>query len=92
VYLVEISANESQIVAGSMEGAILICTGDLVSTPLKGHTGSVRLLVISVNGDCIVLGSDDLTFGVRDIRTGQQVEKPLDHHTDAVDSVVFSSD
>jgi len=59
---------------------------------LCGHTDNVISVGFSPDGAHIVSGSHDRTIRIWDVRTGDEVTKPLVGHTDAVISVDFSPD
>jgi WD40 repeat protein len=63
-------------------------TGEL----LEGHTDEVNSVSFSLDGTCIVSGSEDMTVRLWDARTGQAVGDPLEGHTSWVRSVLFSPD
>ena len=58
---------------------------------LEGHTGSVRSVAFSPDGQLLASGSGDKTVRLWNPATGEQLQK-LKGHTDWVRSVAFSPD
>jgi WD40 repeat protein len=67
-------------------------TGAAIGQPLKGHTGSVRSVACSPDGQHIISGSNDRTIRIWDARTGAAIGQPLEGHTSWVSSVACSPD
>lgn len=59
---------------------------------LQGHTGFVRSVAYSPNGDLIASASRDNTVRLWDAVTGQPVGEPLTGHTNWVNRVLFAPD
>jgi WD40 repeat protein len=67
-------------------------TGAAFGTPLEGHTGLMRSIAYSPDGQYITSGSDGNTVRIWDANTGAAVGLPLEEHTDIVRSVAYSPD
>jgi len=67
-------------------------TGAAVGKPLTGHTGAVRSVAYSLDGQHVISGSDDKTIRMWDAETGAAVGKPLEGHNSSVKSIVYSPD
>jgi WD40 repeat protein len=67
-------------------------TGDIVAGPFEGHSGWVRSVAFSPDGQHIVSGTDDGTILLWDATTGKMAIGPLHGHSDSVMSVAFSPD
>jgi len=80
VLSVAISPDGRRIVCGSEDGTIYIRdmeTGEVLGSPLLGHTGRVWSVAVSPNGRRIVSGSEDKTIRVWDADTGEALGVPL---------------
>jgi WD40 repeat protein len=71
--------------------ASLTSTGRNLITTLTGHTGSVRVIALSVDGKYLISGSDDTTLKVWDWQTGVEV-RTLTGHTGSVRVIALSVD
>ncbi len=65
--------------------------GNAIGSPFEGHSGSVRSVAFSPDGDRIVSGSDDETLRLWDL-AGNAIGSPFEGHSGAVNSVAFSPD
>ncbi|KIJ35557.1 hypothetical protein M422DRAFT_180537, partial [Sphaerobolus stellatus SS14] len=92
---VEFSPDGQKVVSASEDEKIRIWnadTGELITGPLEGHSGSVSSVSFSPNGQRIVSGSSDFTIRIWNADTGELITGPLEGHSDWVSSVSFSSD
>jgi WD40 repeat protein/serine/threonine protein kinase len=69
-----------------------IATGELVGTPLVGHTSDIFSVAFSPDGLSLASASNDRTVIVWDLATRQPRYNTLVGHRDSVVSVVFSPD
>ena len=86
--------NSKHIVSGSGDNTIRVWdteTGNVISGPLKGHTGNITSVAFSQDGKHIVSGSADKTIQVWDVET-KDILDPLEGHSDLVASLVMSHD
>jgi WD40 repeat protein len=67
-------------------------TSVAISKTLEGHTGWVRSVAYSPDGQHVISGSDDGTIRMWDAKTGAAVGMPLQGHTKGVWSVAYSPD
>ena len=67
-------------------------TGAAVRGPLEGHTGVVRSVTYTPNGQHIVSGSNDMTIRIWDANTGAAIGRPFNGHTRSVVSIASSPD
>ncbi|CCM06113.1 uncharacterized protein FIBRA_08362 [Fibroporia radiculosa] len=79
--------------SGSSDKAIRVWdanTRQQLGEPLEGHTGSVRSVAVSPDGQRIVSGSSDKTVRVWDADMGRQLGESFKGHTSSVRSVAIS--
>jgi hypothetical protein len=91
--LVTVLRGERQVVRVSREaGAPAAPAAPPAPAPrFLGHTGPVRCLAFSPDGQLALSGGDDRTVRLWDVATGAELHR-FDGHTDTVAAVAFSAD
>ncbi|KAG8795783.1 hypothetical protein FRC12_009790 [Ceratobasidium sp. 428] len=94
VFSVVVSPDGARVGAGSGKDVQLwdLHSGEMVFSPLRGHSDTVYSVAYSPHGRMIVSGSWDRTMRVWDTVTGAAAIQPLEGHTGGIQSVTFSYD